>query len=67
MVVLVRCSDSTCTLALESRVKDLIKEGLIVEVLRNGTWVPAMRPVTRVETIQPAMLHGSVTALASSF
>lgn len=40
MVVLVRCSNETNTLALESRLDKLIRDGLIVAYLKDGRWVP---------------------------
>jgi len=67
MVVLVRCCDNSCTLALESRLKDLINEGLVVEVLRNDTWVKVVRPMTYFDAAQAAPRHGRAAALASSF
>ena len=39
MVVLVRCMDDTVALALESRLDDLKKEGLISAVLCKDRWV----------------------------
>jgi hypothetical protein len=67
MVVLVRCYDDTCTLALESRLTELINEGLVAEVLHNGTWVAAepMRP--RTEIVHPALPGSRLAALVSSF
>jgi hypothetical protein len=67
MVVLVRCYDDTCTLALESRLTELIDEGLVAEVLHNGTWVATepMRPWT--ESAHPPLPENRVAALVSSF
>lgn len=41
MVVLVRCSNGTNTLALESRLDKLIRDGLIEAYLKDGRWIPA--------------------------
>lgn len=67
MVVLVKCNDNTCTLALESRLTELINDGLVVQVLRNGTWMTATRSQPPVEGIRPVAMQGGVTAMASSF
>lgn len=39
MVALVRCTDGTFTLALESRLDELIESGLIEALLRDNRWV----------------------------
>jgi hypothetical protein len=39
MVLLVRCRDNTCSVALESRLNDLVNEGLVTAYLRNNQWV----------------------------
>ena len=51
MVVLVKCPDNSYTLTKESLLTDLINEGLVVEVLRNGIWVTAIRAQTSPESI----------------
>jgi len=43
MVVLVRCFDGTCSVALESCLDDLAGEGLITAYLVNGEWIPVLR------------------------
>ncbi len=43
MVVLVRCNDDTCSVALESCLDGLIKGGLISAYLDKGEWVPVAR------------------------
>jgi hypothetical protein len=45
MVILVRCSDDTCSLAMESLLPGLIRDGLVSAFLRNGEWVEAKRSV----------------------
>ncbi len=66
MVVLVRCYDDTCTLALESRLTELINEGLVAEVLRDGTWVATEPKRSWTESVQP-VLSGRLAALVSSY
>ena len=39
MIVLVRSVDNSCVPALESRLKRLIRDGLITAFLRDGVWV----------------------------
>jgi len=41
MVVLVRCTDDTITVAQESKLTQLIKDGLIKSYLRSGEWLDA--------------------------
>jgi hypothetical protein len=41
MVILVRCTDQTVSVALESRLELLISEGLITEYLGSDGWVAA--------------------------
>ncbi len=67
MVVLVRCYDDTCTLALESRLTELINEGLVVEVLRDGTWVATEPKRSWVRDVHPALPESRLAALVSSF
>ncbi|MBT0666078.1 hypothetical protein KI809_17330 [Geobacter pelophilus] len=43
MVVLVRCNDDTCSVALESCLDGLIKGGLISAYLDKGEWVSVAR------------------------
>ncbi len=67
MVVLVRCIDNTCSLALESRLNELINEGLIAAFLQEGTWVKADRMHEHHDyatTFRPAR---RLTAMVSSF
>ncbi len=67
MVVLVKCSDDTYTVAMESRLAELIAEGLVVQVLRNGVWTTANRSQASRESGRPNLVHPGVTAMASSF
>ena len=41
MVILVRCTDQTVSLALESKLELLISEGLITAYLASDGWVAA--------------------------
>lgn len=41
MVVLVRCTDDTVTVAQGSKLSQLIRDGLIKSFLRSGVWVDA--------------------------
>ncbi len=67
MVVLVRCYDGTCALALESRLTELIDEGLVAEVLRNGTWVTAEPTRPWTGSVHPALPGSRLAALVSSY
>ncbi len=49
MVVLVRCCNGTYSLALESRLDELVKEGLVEAVLRDDEWLPVRHSVIRRE------------------
>ena len=55
MVVLVKCPNNSFTLAKESHLTDLINEGLVVEVLRNGMWVTAIRAQIFPESVLPVL------------
>jgi hypothetical protein len=44
MVILVRCRNGICTVALESCLTELINNGLVSAFLRNGEWVAAVQP-----------------------
>jgi len=45
MVALVRCCDGTYSVALQSRLNELITQGLISEYLQEGEWVVAEQVV----------------------
>jgi hypothetical protein len=47
MVLLVRCKDNTCSVALESRLNDLVNDGLVTAYLRNDQWVTVQQRDTR--------------------
>jgi len=47
MVLLVRCRDYTCSVALETRLNDLVSDGLVTAYLRNGQWVTVQQKEPR--------------------
>jgi hypothetical protein len=47
MVVLVRCSDNSCSVALKSHLHELVNAGLVSAWLRNGEWVEAKKTLAR--------------------
>ena len=53
MVVLVRCLNDICVPALESRLPDLIREGLITAFLRDGLWINLGMTTTHFEVSPP--------------
>lgn len=46
MVVLVRCFDGTCSVAMDSCLEVLAGEGLITSYLVNGEWVTVTKGTT---------------------
>ncbi|MCM2357292.1 MAG: hypothetical protein NDI77_04030 [Geobacteraceae bacterium] len=67
MVILVRCCDGTCSLALQSRLGELIKDGLVTAFLRDGEWVMIGRPPVKRDRPATRRPGGRVAALVSSF
>lgn len=67
MVILVRCCDGTCSLALKSRLAELIREGLVSAFLQDGQWIRTGHPPVKRDF--PASKHpkGRLAALVSSF
>ncbi|RII26419.1 MAG: hypothetical protein CXR31_12080 [Geobacter sp.] len=53
MVVLVRCPNNTCVPALESRLPDLIREGLITAFFREGLWINMGKTAAHYEVSPP--------------
>jgi len=43
MVVLVRCSNNTYSVAMKSRLNNLVADGVVTAVLRNGEWIALNR------------------------
>lgn len=66
MVVLVRCSDETHTLALESRLDKLINDGLIVAYLKDGQWIPTIAPPPPTRSVDRSNKR-IITAVVSGF
>lgn len=64
MVLLVRCSDDTYSVALKSRLQELVNDGLVTAFLRNGEWIAAGKdPVcrhVRQQKIKIAALTASI-------
>ncbi len=67
MVVLVRCCDDTCSLALKSRLDKLIKAGLVTAVLHEGVWVKTGHSTATRDPAPPRRPKNRVTALVTSF
>ena len=67
MVVLVRCIDNTCTLALEERLDELINDGLITSFLHEGEWVRIDRKLPRHMYALSVRADRGMTAMVSSF
>ncbi len=63
MVLLVRCSDNTCSVALKSRLNDLVNAGLVTAFLRNGEWIAAEKTGPRPSK-QPKV---NLAPIAASF
>ena len=67
MVILVRCCDGTYSLALNSRLDDLIDAGLISAFLREGAWVATGPPPAKRDRPAAESPTRRVTAFVSSF
>jgi hypothetical protein len=65
MVLLVRCSDNTCSVALKSRIKELINDGLITAYFQEGEWVVAEKTVIKREYIASQQPSGNLASLAA--
>ena len=58
MILLVRCRDNTCSVALKSNLNDLINEGLVTAYLRNGEWIMAEKTMRECASPkQPKVKH----------
>ena len=66
MVVLVRCCDDSCSLALKSRLDTLINAGLISAFLHDGVWVKTGHSPVKLDPV-PRRPRKRVTALVTSF
>ena len=65
MVLLVRCSDNTCSVALKSRLNDLVNAGLVTAFLRDGQWITAEKTVTPRECTKVKQSTGLLSPLAA--
>ena len=65
MVLLVRCSDNTCSVALKSRLKDLINNGIVTAFLQDGEWVVAQKTVPKREYLTPPQPTVNIASLAA--
>jgi hypothetical protein len=66
MVLLVRCRDNTCSVALESRLNDLVNEGLVTAYLRNGEWVAVPRKEPRRICTSPTQTQAMLPPVAAA-
>ncbi|GFE56125.1 hypothetical protein AOG1_00030 [Geobacter sp. AOG1] len=64
MVVLVRCSNETCVPALESRLSDLIRDGLITAFLRDGLWINLGKTAPHHEAPPPKSTRRLIATVA---
>ena len=68
MVVLVRCTDGTVTVAQGAKLSKLIKDGLIKSFLRSGVWVDAVNCRQESSVRRPSPICESrCTAFVSCF
>jgi hypothetical protein len=67
MVILVRCCDDTCSLALKSRLDELIKDGLVSAFLSDGEWIMIGHPPVRRDYVTSNRRKTRLAALVSSF
>lgn len=66
MVVIVRCKDDTCSVALEACLEGLVKGGLITAYLDKDEWVtvPRERTVNRSRSTRRRLADRIFTAVA---
>ena len=67
MVILVRCTDQTVSVALASRLEYLISEGLITEYLDGDRWVAARSRKPDAPAYHPPVEKSRYTAFVSCF
>jgi hypothetical protein len=67
MIILVRCPDSTVSLALASRLELLLSEGLITAYLGSDGWVPATSKKPDLRSPIPSAKKARCTAFVSCF
>jgi len=66
MVLLVRCRDNTCSVALKSRLNDLANDGLVTAYLRNGEWVTVHKKESRKTCSLPVQTQGISPPVAAA-
>lgn len=66
MVLLVRCSDNTCSVALKSRLKELINDGLVTAFFQDGEWVVVAKNAVKREYIAAQQPSGTLASHAAS-
>lgn len=67
MVVLVRCIDNTVTVALESNLGQLIKDGLITAFLHTGEWIDTVNRQPGRTKHKALLSESRLTAFVSCF
>jgi hypothetical protein len=67
MVILVRCSNGSYSLALESRLEALINDGLVAAFLKDGEWITAGLMYAKRDTPTVKIPQGRFAAHASPF
>ncbi|MBT1074566.1 GSU3473 family protein [Geobacter grbiciae] len=67
MVVLVRCTDDTVTVAQGSKLSKLIKDGLVKSFLRSGVWVEAVNYRQEITRRTSPSSDSRCTAFVSCF
>lgn len=67
MVLLVRCKDNTCSVALKSCLNDLVREGLVTAYLHNGEWVAVEKTRPGRGCKAPEQSKGLISPLAVNF
>ncbi|RNC66655.1 MAG: hypothetical protein ED859_16110 [Desulfuromonadales bacterium] len=67
MVVLVRCTDDTITVALESSLDQLIKDGMIKSFLSSDEWIDTVNRVPEWKKRPVPISDSRYAALVSCF
>jgi hypothetical protein len=62
MVLLVRCSNNTYSLALKSRLHDLVNEGLVTAFFRHGEWIAVENNRVRKDISPPKRKPATLSA-----
>lgn len=67
MVILVRCSNGSYSLALETRLDALINDGLVAAFLNDGEWITTGPLRVKRDTPPAKIPQGRVAAHVSTF